>query len=292
MRSMTGFGEAYAENNGAYLSLKVSSVNSRHLEINFSLPSHPELERKVNQMIRNRIERGMIDVHIESNVLDQEEESYEIDRKTLLDYLERFKEYVEEFESLHPRISITDIVSLPGVLQVYSRPHDDKRISSLLVDCTREALDELIRMREREGEAMSQDLAGHKETIISKLQSIEERVPQMLRRHRKNVEEKIQSFLDLENPAMEERIENELKMYADKCDISEEVVRVKSHLQQFDEYLQKSGPVGKSLEFLLQEIQRETNTIGAKANDAEISQIAVDIKTELEKCREQVRNIE
>lgn len=288
---MTGFGEAVLEKNGSYVEVEISSLNRRYSNIKVNLDGHPAIERKVVSFVKNRLERGSVEIRIESNLLEYEEEPRINDRLvqkylTAIDKNIGFSQYVDN------KIRVGELLNLPGVLKLKKVRRDSKQTEELILEAVRKAVASLIEMRCTEGEELKKDLKKRKNNINRYLKKIEQRVPEALAKYRERILESVQSYLKLPEDELSQRLADELKVYADKCDISEEIARLKSHIKQFESYLDKDGPVGKSLEFLLQELQREINTTGAKANDAKISQVAVDIKSELEKCREQVKNVE
>lgn len=292
MHSMTGFGEACVEENGSYVRVELSSVNRSHFEVNVKLKNHPELERKVTSLLKDEIERGIVDVKIQSNVLDEEKKVPEFNRELLEEYLDIMEDLKDSYEGVNKTASVGELLNFPGVFELKSQELDYEGAEELFLEAANKALSELIEMREQEGEELKRDLLLRKNNIEQLVKKIEDRVPEVLNSYRESLLTSVESILEMPEKELQKRIEDELKIYAEKCDISEEIARIKSHLKQFENYLGDSGPVGRSLEFLMQELQREINTVGAKANDALISQMSVDIKSELEKCREQVKNVE
>ncbi|MGM0380837.1 MAG: YicC/YloC family endoribonuclease [bacterium] len=292
MRSMTGFGEACVEKNGSHVQVQLSSVNRSHSDINVKLKNHPDLKRKVTGLLKNEIERGVVDVKVQSNVLEEEKKIPELNRELLEEYLEIMEELGSEYEGVEKKVRTGELIEFPGVFELKSQALQYEEAEELFLQAVEKALAELIEMREQEGEELRDDLLRRKNNIEQLLTDIEEQVPEALKNYRESLLASVESILQMPEEELQERMEDELKIYAEKCDISEEIARINSHLKQFENYLDKAGPVGRSLEFLMQELQREINTVGAKANDALISQMAVDIKSELEKCREQVKNVE
>jgi len=292
MNSMTGYGECRREANGHYAVVELASVNNRHVDVNLSLSERLALERKIERRIRERIDRGKVDVLIRSDLLERRAHEVEVDEALIERYLTLGEKLARQHGAVEGRIAVADLFGLEGILNVRERPADVRDGETLLMEALDGALDRLIEMRRREGKKLREDLADRVESIRERMSTIRERFPESLQRHRSNLEERMDSLVTYESEEQRRRIRDEIKMYAEKRDISEEVVRLESHLDQFEEALASEGPVGKRLEFLLQEIQREINTVGAKADDAPISHHTVSIKTELEKCREQVRNVE
>lgn len=292
MRSMTGFGRARVSRDGDFVSLEVSTVNNRHLDINLPFSTDPELEQKIKDRVKKRLQRGNVDVQVESNILNRQTDSVRLNSDLAEEYVNLANELSSQETNIDEEIDVLDLFSLPGVISAQKTPLIDEESERMFLEALDSALDDVVRMREAEGTKLRKDLKERIGSLRDSLQSIEDRFPQALERYREQLRERFEEALSLEEPELTEELEDEITRYADKCDISEEIVRVDSHITQFKDYLQSGDPVGKNLKFLLQEMQREVNTIGAKGNDAEISQLAVEMKTELEKCREQVKNVE
>lgn len=292
MRSMTGFGRARVSRQDRFVSVEVSTVNNRHLDVHVSIGADLELEQSVKERVERSLHRGKVDVRVESNVLDRDAESVVCDQDLVEEYLSMTGELSDRHASVEGSVDVLELLSLPGVLTLRQNPVADDETENMLLEALDEALEDVIRMRESEGEELRRDLENRITTIGDKLDDVEERFPTALQQYRERLRERFEEVLTLDEPELTEELEDEITRYADKCDISEEIVRVRSHVDQFLDYLEDSDPAGKNLKFLIQELQREINTIGAKGNDAEISQKTVEMKTELEKCREQVNNVE
>jgi uncharacterized protein (TIGR00255 family) len=289
---MTGFGRARVSRDGQYVALRVKTVNNRHLDVDVSISSDPDLEQEVKDHVKQYISRGNVSVRIDSNALNRETETVEVDHDLVRDYLTVMDGLIEGNETLDDDVEVVDLLTLPGVLSLKEQPGVDDTAQSMLLEALDEALGDVVEMREAEGEELREDLGNRIHSIQEALENIEDRFPEALESYRERLRERFEEILSMAEPELTEEVENEITKYADKCDISEEIVRMKSHVNQFLDYLDQNEAVGQNLKFLLQEMQREVNTIGAKGNDAEISQLAVEIKTELEKCREQVNNVE
>ncbi len=292
MRSMTGFGRARVSQQDRFVSVEVSTVNNRHLDVHVSIGADLELEQAVKERVEQSLHRGKVDVRVESNVLDRNAESVACDEELVEEYLTLTGELSDQHASIEGTVDVLELLSLPGVLTLRQNPVADEETENMLLEALDEALGDVVRMRKSEGEELRKDLKNRIVAIREKLDRVEERFPTALEHYRERLRERFEEVLTLDEPELTEELEDEITRYADKCDISEEVVRIRSHVDQFLEYLESTEPVGKNLKFLIQELQREINTIGAKGNDAEISQKAVEMKTELEKCREQVNNVE
>ncbi len=291
MLSMTGYGEAIAEESGDFVKVELTSVNRRHMKVKFNI-NRPLIEKKVEDLIRQVISRGTIHLHCESNILQQNKEFPVVNEEILEKYDKIITKISSDNKLIEGKVSPTEMLNLPGVVSFYSARNDGDKAEQLLLKAVRGALDGLVESRRKEGASIAEDLKKSLQHIARQVDTIQQRVPKTLDRYRKNLLKSVEKILQLTGEEKQARLEKELKNYAEKCDISEEISRIKSHLNQFYGFFDKAGAVGRNLEFLIQEIQREVNTVGAKANDATISQLSVNIKTELEKCREQVKNLE
>ncbi len=292
MQSMTGYGKASTERDGRFVEVELSSLNSNHLEVNLSLDDVPELRERIQDRLRESFERGQIQVSIRGDVLGEELRAPALNEDSVSFYLKQIRSLREESPETVGKADPVRLLELPGVLSVDLETRLNEEARPLVLEALDRAVDELVSMRKQEGKAIARDLEERTEIIRDRLDSIEDRVPDSLRQHRERYRKRVDEVAGLTPDELKERVESEMQIYAEKSDIAEEVTRLHSHLDQIRETLGVSGAVGKKLKFLFQELLREINTVGAKANDAEISQLAVDVKSEIEKCREQVRNLE
>ncbi|MDQ2867545.1 MAG: YicC family protein [Verrucomicrobiota bacterium] len=291
MRSMTGYGRGEADCDGAKLSVELSTVNRKQSEIAINLPRDlTELETSIRQEINARISRGR------TNVLVVLHPGGNGSRHLALD-VDLARSYHRAMRSLQKKlgapgeITIDTILQAPGVMRPPEAAIDARAAGPALERALASALTALIKMREREGKHLARDLVQRVKAIRQSLTKIRALYPDVVKKFRAALHERVaQSGLALD--ANDERIAREIFVFADRADISEELTRLESHLAQFSEHLQKTEPVGRALEFIVQELFREMNTLGAKANDAGIAQHVVACKTELEKIREQVQNLE
>ena len=293
IRSMTGYGTAELETGRGTVGAEVRSVNSRHLNVSFRLPDvaqawEPELRSRVSA----RVSRGHVQVSITARQTEDAGPSWELDE-------DRVQGWLDAFETLRTRFSVPGAVDLNllvragGVLRERSAPAADWVERESVEAALERAVRALVDMREREGARLEEDLRRQLGAIRERVEAVEERAPERLDRERARLRaavDELTNGLELE-PG---RVEREIALLADKWDLGEETVRARAHLDAFEEYLEGSAdePVGKRLSFLLQELHREINTMGAKANDAEISRQVVEAKNALEKLREQVENVE
>jgi uncharacterized protein (TIGR00255 family) len=291
MRSMTGYGRGEAESEGVKLSVELSTVNRKQSEIAINLPRDiAELETRIRRAINTRISRGR------TNVLVAHHASAEGARRLALD-VDLARSYHNAMRALQKKlgaagqITIDTILQAPGVMRPPEEAIEPDRAWPAVQDALESALNDLIKMREREGRHLARDLMRRVKTTRAWLKQIRELHPAVVKKFRAALTERIEKT-GLPVAKEDERLAKEIFLFADRSDISEELTRLESHLAQFAHHLRKEEPVGRTLEFIVQEIFRELNTLGAKANDADISQRVVACKTELEKIREQVQNLE
>lgn len=291
MRSMTGYGRGEVDYAGAKLSVELNSVNRKQSDIVVNLPRDlAELEPRIRQTINESISRGR------TNVLVTLQESANGSRKLALDsslarsYHEAMLTLQKELDA-PGEITIGIILQAPGVMRSPEHSVDPTKAWPVLQQALETALTELIKMREREGKHLAKDLIHRLKVLRKELKEVRALYPDVVKKYRSALIERIEKA-GLNLPVDDERLLKEVSFFADRADISEELTRLESHLAQFAHHLRKNEPVGRTLEFITQEIFRELNTLGAKANAASISQHVVACKSELEKIREQIQNLE
>ena len=291
MRSMTGYGRGEAESAGVKMSVELSTVNRKQSEIAINLPRDlNELETRIRRAINARISRGR------TNVLLAHHPSTDGARRLALD-VDLARSYHNAMRALQKKIgaagqiTIDTILQAPGVMRPPEEAIEPDRAWPAIERALESALNDLIKMREREGRHLARDLMHRVKTTRRLLKEIRELHPAVVKKFRAALSERIERT-GLPIGKDDERLAKEIFLFADRSDVSEELTRLESHLAQFRHHLRKQEPVGRTLEFIVQEIFRELNTLGAKANDADISQRVVACKTELEKIREQVQNLE
>jgi uncharacterized protein (TIGR00255 family) len=288
---MTGYGRGEADHGGVKLSVELNSVNRKQSDIVVNLPRDlAELEPRIRQTINERISRGRM------NVLVTLQESANGARKLALDtglarsYHEAMLTLQKEL-SAPGEITIGTILQAPGVMHSPEHSIDAIKAWPALEQALAAALAELIKMRESEGKHLAKDLIHRLKVLRKEIKEVRASYPDVVKKYRTALLERIEKA-GLNLPIDDERLLKEIAFFADRSDISEELTRVESHLAQFAHHLRKNEPVGRTLEFITQEIFRELNTLGAKSNDAVISQHVVACKSELEKIREQIQNLE
>jgi uncharacterized protein (TIGR00255 family) len=291
MRSMTGYGRGESDRGGAKISVEINSVNRKQSDIVINLPRElSALEPRVRRVVSERLTRGRTNVVV---IYDQ---SAEASRKLALDGA-LARSYHDGIRSLQKELGVAGditigmILQAPGVLRFAEDSLAPNEIWPALEEALSSALGELVKMREREGKHLAKDLIRRLKVLRQGLKEVGKKHPAIAERYRAALLERI-SKAGLELQPNDDRLIKEVAFFADRSDVSEELIRLESHLAQFAHHLRKNEPVGRTLEFITQEISRELNTLGAKAGDAEISRHVVACKSEVEKIREQIQNLE
>lgn len=291
IRSMTGYGAGQAGTDRV-VRVQMHSVNHRYASIEIKLPwEYTCLEDIVRRLVTSEIRRGRVEVVITVEDLQEKTRTVKINWGLLQGYHQALQQ-IESRLGIRPQKWGDFLLSLQGVLE--PEGEDDREVDSLLPlveEAVKQALNALIRMRREEGRRLTGDLMACLDGFAHWIDRIAKRAPLVPEEYRERLRIRIQELLQ-EVPVKEEHIATEVAIFADRCNIDEELVRSRSHIAEFRQTLQSDGPVGRKLEFLIQEMNREVNTIGSKANDAEISRWVVEAKSELEKLREQVQNVE
>jgi uncharacterized protein (TIGR00255 family) len=291
IKSMTGYGKGRAGSEGGSLTVEIKSVNHRYCEIGVKAPRFLlAWEAEVRKRIGERLKRGKIDVFINQEFSDAGAVVPMLNRPLAAAYVELFGQMRREF-SLSGEIPLGLLASQKDVVLLRESEPDEDRARTLLGEALAVALDQLEKMRQAEGEATLQDLQSRIDLLEEMLGRIEARSALVPREWQEKLKERL-ARLTGELEVDPQRLAQELALFADRCDISEELSRFRSHLQQFRALFQTAEPVGRQMDFLVQELNRETNTMGSKSNEAELTRLVVAIKAELERIREQVQNIE
>ena len=288
---MTGYGRAVETVNGREFTVELRSVNNRYLDCSVRLPRLLSFaEDAVKQAVKAAVSRGKVDVFISLRSEAEDDVQVNLNRGVLEGYLAAMRQMVTEF-GVQDDISVSTVSRLPDVFAVDKKEVDEDQLQSDLLQAVSKALEGYDAMRTREGAALDADLRSRGETILSLVSQVEQGNGQTVADYRARLENKLREVL--ENTAIDEsRILTEAAIFADKVAVDEETVRLRSHLQQMNSMLDGGGAIGRKLDFLLQEMNREANTIGSKCTDVKLARIVVDIKAELEKIREQTQNIE
>lgn len=288
--SMTGFGRAQREQDGAQLTIEVQSVNRRNLEVFINLPREWQgLERDLQALVRERVQRGKVYVTVQAS-LKEESDGFVWDEEALRASVARLARFAWE-QGMEWKMSSDALVRLAALHKVDQWLPEGGEIRSIVEEGLREALDGLMAMRGTEGSSLAGDLRERVGQLENLLEAIGRESAGTAEHYRDQLLQRLQqSGLDID--LADERVLKEVALFADKCDISEELTRVRSHLEQFAECLEAGSPIGRKLEFIIQELNREFNTIGSKVSNVEASRHVIDGKNELERIREQIQNIE
>ena len=290
IKSMTGFGKSNLSINDRDYQVEIKSVNHRYLDISVKMPRQiTYLEEEVKKAISSQIKRGKIDVFISFENNSTEGRNIKINTEIARMYIEQLRNLAQE-EYILSDIQVTEITKLPDVLNI-SIEQDEDTIKKELINCVNIAVDNLLKMKQAEGNRIAEDLLKRINIIEEKILKISKLSTGLIEEYVVKLEERIKEILKTDI-IDKSRIAQEVVIYADKTSIEEEVTRLKSHILQFKNLLKEKGAIGKKIDFLIQEMNRETNTIGSKANNLDIVNGVVDIKTELENIREQIQNIE
>ena len=291
VKSMTGYGRAEETVNGCTITVELRSVNNRYLDCNVRIPRlYLFAEDAIKSLVQNTISRGKVDVFVTQRSEGATDVKITLNSAMVAGYLEAMNAMAEEFK-IREDISVALISGLPEVFTVDKPQVDEEQLLHDLMGVMNTALENYDAMRAREGQALKADLTSRGNTIRELVSQVEAGNAQTVIDYRTRLYNKLQEVLA--NAAIDEsRILTEAAIFADKVAVDEETVRLRSHLEQMDSMLASGGPIGRKLDFLLQEMNREANTIGSKCTDVRLARVVVDIKAELEKIREQTQNIE
>ena len=291
MKSMTGYGRARTAIDGREITVEVRAVNHRYLDVNVKCPrAYGFLEEALKKAAGTRISRGKVDIFVQLESVDVDDTRVRVNLPLAQSYLEALQQ-LSAATGLMNDVSLLALAKMPEVLSGERIEEDTEKLTSDVLHVFHQAVDEFEIMRAREGEKMAADVCARGECILSLVAAVEERAPQRVAQYREKLEKRMQEILS-DTTVEPQRILTEAAIYADRTAVDEETVRLRSHLHQLTLMLAEETPVGRKLDFLVQEMNREANTIGSKANDADLARIVVDLKSEIEKIREQIQNIE
>ena len=291
IKSMTGFGRAQAEADGYFISVEIKSVNHRYFEFSSRIPrQYAFLDEKLKSYINSRVSRGKVECYVTIEALDTDTSEVAVNHTLARAYVKALRELSEEY-SLKEDFGAGTISRFPEVLVVQKGEEDEEKLWESVKSVCSQALDKFIAMRETEGEKMYNDIYSRGQYILEQVSYIEQRSPQTVKEYNEKLVERVHELIG-DASLDEARIIQEVAIYADKVAVAEETVRLRSHIDQLNDFIKSDEPIGRKIDFLVQEINRETNTIGSKANDVDIARRVVDIKSEVEKIREQIQNIE
>lgn len=291
LKSMTGFGRAQKEIDGYVITVELKSVNHRYFEFSSRVPrQYGFLDEKLKSYINGKASRGKIECYVTIEALNTDTADVVVNHTLATAYVNALKEIAETYE-LKDDFGASTISRFPEVLVVRKSDEDEEKLWGYVQEVCSEAIDKFVAMREVEGSKMKDDIYSRGQFILDCVSYIEERSPQTVKEYNDKLVERVHELLG-DVSLDESRILQEVAIYADKVAVAEETVRLRSHIEQLNTFISSDEPVGRKMDFLVQEINRETNTIGSKANDVDIARKVVDIKAEVEKIREQIQNIE
>lgn len=291
IKSMTGFGRYETVTDEYRIAVEIKSVNHRYCDLNIKLPKKfNEIENTLRMMMKEIAERGKVDVYVSYEDYAGKGTHVHYHPQIAKEYVKVTAQVAEEFE-LHNSLSAERLLGFADVISLEEESNDLESVFPIVTQTLQKAGEQFIASREREGEQLYQDIKGKLAYLLTLVAQVEERSPQMLQEHRQKLLEKVQELLG-DRKIDEGILATELIVYADKVCVDEETVRLRSHIDAMSETLDMQEAIGRKLDFIAQEMNREANTILSKANDKELSGIAINLKTEIEKIREQIQNIE
>lgn len=291
IRSMTGFGRSQEIIDGMSISVEIKSVNHRYFDFSVRVPrSYGFLEEKLKNYVQSRVARGKIECYVQIEALEIEDCIVSINHSLAGGYISALKELSERYE-LTDDITVSSVAKYHDIFSVHKSEADEERIWNAVRSVADKAVSGFVAMREREGEKLRDDILSRCDTIISLVSYIEQRSPETVKEYNEKLLERMKTVLE-DVQIDQQRLLTEAAIYADKIAVAEETVRLRSHISQMHEFMESEIAIGRKMDFLIQEFNREANTIGSKAQDTEIAKRVIDIKAEIEKIREQVQNIE
>ncbi|MBE6875948.1 MAG: YicC family protein [Ruminococcus sp.] len=305
IRSMTGYGRAQNQIDGRDILVEIKSVNSRFLEQNVRIGrNYTYLEEDLKSLVKTKVSRGKVEISITITLVEGKKADIKVNDEIVRGYLDAMRSYnmnpenkdyslMDDMQNDDDSIFMKwqSLLHLPDIFRVEKVQDDEEEIRKDVLQTARQALDAFVQMRETEGAKLAQDVLSRAEYIASRVAVIEEKAPELTEKYRERLFTKISEILS-STSIDEQRILTEAAIFSEKTAVDEETVRLRSHLEQLKNLLSQEESVGRKLDFLVQEMNREVNTIGSKIQDVEITAIVVDIKSEIEKIREQIQNIE
>ena len=291
IKSMTGFGRCEVLKDSRKFTVELKSVNHRYLDVNIRMPKKLNFfETSIRTLLKSYADRGKVDIFITYEDLSQSQVSVKYNAALAAEYLKYLNQMAEEF-SLDNDVRVSTLSRYPEVFTMEECSEDEDELWNGLKEALEGAFSQFVEMRTKEGERLKEDILLKLDLLSEQIRFIEERSPQIIAEYRTKLEEKMRELLE-DTQIDDNRIAAEVILFADKICTDEEVVRLKSHIQHMKETLEESNGIGRKLDFIAQEMNREANTILSKANDLDISNRAISLKTEIEKIREQIQIIE
>lgn len=291
IKSMTGYGRSQATVNGRDITVEIKSVNHRYFEFSARTSrGYSFLEEKLKSYVQQRVSRGKVDMYVSLHTIDETAAEVIVNHSLAAGYVNALNELAVHY-GIPNDMSVSTLAGYNDIFTVRKVPEDEEKIWAAVKGVLDDALNSFIKMRETEGEKLKNDIESRAKAILDNVAIIEERSPQTVKEYVEKLEARMAEILG-DTQIDEQRILTEAAIFADKVAVAEETVRLRSHFAQMEKMLESGEPVGRKLDFIVQEMNRETNTIGSKAQDSQIAHIVVEMKAEIEKIREQIQNIE
>ena len=293
IKSMTGFGRCRTVLHGREISVEIKSVNHRFFEFSCRTPKgYGFLDDKLKTLVNSRVSRGKIDMFVTVGTAEDTPAEVKINHSLVSGYINAMKEISETY-GIENDMTVTALSRFPDVYTVSKAEENEEEITADVLEAANTALDSFIAMREAEGEKLKADILGRARVILDIVDEIDERSPQTVKEYEERLLDRInRTLLDCNINIDEQRVLTEVAVFADKVAVAEETVRLRSHFAQLSKIMESQKPIGREIDFIIQAMNREANTIGSKFQDAEIAHKVVKIKSEIEKMREQIQNIE
>ncbi len=288
---MTGYGRTQKIINGRDIIVEIRSVNHRYYEYSSRIPrTYNYIDEKLKALIKQNVSRGKIDINVTINNIEGKDTEIAINKSSAEGYVNALRSVAEEL-GIKDDITLSKLIKLPDIFNVQKTPDDEEQLWNDVSEVANEAIEKFVKMRETEGEKLRNDILEKNALIFGMVQKIEELSPQTVENYRNRLYQKLKEILDGKE-VDQQRIITEAAVFAEKIAVDEETVRLRSHISQLTDLLDSCDAIGRKLDFIVQEMNREINTIGSKAQDLNITRLVVDMKAELEKIREQIQNIE
>lgn len=291
LKSMTGYGRAQKVLNGRDILVEIRSVNHRYFECNSRIPrAYNYIDEKLKARLKQKIARGKVDVSVTVNNIEGRDSEIAVNIGAAEGYVNALRSISEELK-IADDLTLSKLIKLPDIFNVQKTPDDEEQVWDDVAQVADEALESFVNMRETEGEKLRADVLEKTDIILEMVGKVEALSPQTVENYRNRLQQKLSEILESKD-IDQQRIVTEAAIFAEKIAVDEETVRLRSHIAQFRELVDSSESIGRKLDFIVQEMNREVNTIGSKAQDLSITRLVVDMKAELEKIREQIQNIE
>lgn len=291
LRSMTGYGRSQKIINGRDISVEIRSVNHRYYEYSSRIPrTYSYIDEKLKALLKSSVSRGKVEVSVTINNIEGKDSQIAVNKGIAEGYVTALRSISDEL-GLVDDLTLSKLIRIPDIFNIQKTPDDEEQIWADVSEVTAEALERFVAMRETEGERLKNDILEKADFIIERVGMVEEQSPLTVEAYRNKLYKKLSEILADKN-IDEQRIITEAAIFSEKIAVDEETVRLRSHISQLRDILETDESVGRKLDFIVQEINREVNTIGSKAQDLNITRIVVDMKSEIEKIREQIQNVE